>query len=56
MAPHRDAEGLPAIPGATVADSAGGGMHAAMAIIAALLNRFRTNEGAYLDVAATDGA
>jgi alpha-methylacyl-CoA racemase len=51
----RDAEGLPAIPGATVADSAGGGMHAAMAIIAALLNRFRTNEGAYLDVAATDG-
>jgi len=51
----RDEEGRPAIPGATVADSAGGGMHAAMAIIAALLNRFRTNEGAYLDVAATDG-
>ena len=51
----RDAEGLPAIPGATVADSAGGGMHAAMAIMAALLNRSRTNEGAYLDVAATDG-
>jgi alpha-methylacyl-CoA racemase len=51
----RDEEDRPAIPGATVADSAGGGMHAAMAIIAALLNRFRTNEGAYLDVAATDG-
>jgi len=51
----RDGEGLPAIPGATVADGAGGGMHAAMAIIAALLNRCRTNEGAYLDVAATDG-
>lgn len=51
----RDGEGKPAIPGATVADSAGGGMHAAMAIIAALLNRFRTGEGAYLDVAATDG-
>ena len=30
-------------------------MHAAMAIIAALLNRCRHNEGAYLDVAATDG-
>lgn len=51
----RDSEGRPAIPGATVADSAGGGMHAAMAIISALLNRFRKDEGAYLDVAATDG-
>ncbi len=51
----RDSNGLPAMPGATVADSAGGGMHAAMAIIAALLNRCRHNEGAYLDVAATDG-
>jgi alpha-methylacyl-CoA racemase len=51
----RDSEGRPAIPGATVADSAGGGMHAAMAIVAALLNRLRKGEGAYLDVAATDG-
>lgn len=51
----RDQDGLPAIPGATVADAAGGGMHAVMAIMAALLNRFRTNQGAYLDVAATDG-
>jgi alpha-methylacyl-CoA racemase len=51
----RDSAGRPAIPGATVADSAGGGMHAAMAIISALLNRFRNGEGAYLDVAATDG-
>jgi alpha-methylacyl-CoA racemase len=51
----KDAEGRPAIPGATVADSAGGGMHAAMAIISALLNRFRTGDGSYLDVAATDG-
>ena len=51
----RDSEGRPAIPGATVADSAGGGMHAALAIVAALLNRFRHGEGAYLDVAATDG-
>lgn len=51
----RDSEGRPAIPGATVADSAGGGMHAAMSIISALLNRFRNNEGAYLDVSITDG-
>ncbi|RLQ21098.1 CoA transferase [Seongchinamella sediminis] len=50
-----DSEGRPAMPGATVADSAGGGMHAAMAIISALLHRFRHGEGAYLDVAATDG-
>ena len=46
----RDSEGRPAIPGATVADSAGGGMHAALAIVAALLNRFRHGEGAYLAV------
>ena len=51
----RDSEGRPAIPGATVADSAGGGMHAVIAIVSALLNRFRNDEGAYLDVAATDG-
>jgi len=51
----RDAAGRPAIPGATVADSAGGGMHAALAIVAALVNRLRCDEGAYLDVAITDG-
>ncbi|MFO1377014.1 MAG: CaiB/BaiF CoA-transferase family protein [Steroidobacteraceae bacterium] len=51
----RDAEGRPAIPGATVADSAGGGMHAAVAIVAALLRRTRSGVGACLDVAVTDG-
>lgn len=51
----RDAAGRPALPGATVADGAGGGMHAALAIIAALVNRLRSDEGAYLDVAITDG-
>jgi len=40
-----------AIPGATVADSAGGGMHAAIAILAALLR----GETAYLDVSTTNG-
>jgi alpha-methylacyl-CoA racemase len=44
------------VPGATVADSAGGGMHAAMSILAALLRRERTGEGAYLDVSTTNGA
>ena len=45
----------PPIPGATVADSAGGGMHAAMAILAALVRRASTGEGAYLDVSVADG-
>ncbi len=39
------------VPGATVADSAGGGMHAAIAILAALVKA----EGAYLDVSTTNG-
>lgn len=51
----RDAEGKPAIPGATVADSAGGGMHAALSIIAALLSAEKTGLGSYLDVSITDG-
>lgn len=51
----RMADGRPGMPGATVADSAGGGMQAAMAVMAALVNRLRRDEGAYLDVAITDG-
>ncbi|MBV6417628.1 MAG: Acetyl-CoA:oxalate CoA-transferase [Steroidobacteraceae bacterium] len=51
----RDAEGRPAIPGATVADSAGGGMHAAMAIMAALVGRSKTGTGTHLDVSVVDG-
>jgi alpha-methylacyl-CoA racemase len=48
---HPRADGGPPVPGATVADSAGGGMHAALAICAALVK----GDGAYLDVAAADG-
>ncbi len=44
-----------ALAGATVADSAGGGMQAAISILAALLRRERTGEGAYLDVSTTNG-
>jgi len=51
----RRADGGPPLPGATVADSAAGGMHAAMAILAALHGRHTTSEGAYLDVAVADG-
>lgn len=51
----RDADGCPALPGATVADSAGGGMHACLSIMAALLERQQTGRGRYLDVAVIDG-
>jgi alpha-methylacyl-CoA racemase len=48
-------DGGPALPGATIADSAGGGMQAVMSILAALVQRQSTGDGAYLDVAAADG-
>jgi len=51
----RDADGCPALPGATVGDSAGGGMHACLSILAALLKRQHGGAGAYLDVAVVDG-
>src|SRR4051812_41001416 len=54
-APARGADWPPPIPGATVADSAGGGMHAVMSILAALVRRGSTDEGAYLDVSVADG-
>lgn len=46
---------LPAFPGSTIADAAGGGMHAALAIMAALIGRERSGRGAVLDASATDG-
>jgi alpha-methylacyl-CoA racemase len=49
------AGGKPPLPGATVADSAAGGMHAAIAILAALLRRQRTGEGERLDVSVAEG-
>jgi alpha-methylacyl-CoA racemase len=49
------ADGGPPIPGATVADSAGGGMHAAIAILAALRKRDQTGAGAWLDVSVAEG-
>lgn len=48
-------DGGPPIPGATVADSAGGGMHAAMSIMAALVARESSGKGSFLDVSATEG-
>ncbi|HLM17119.1 MAG TPA: CoA transferase, partial [Acidimicrobiia bacterium] len=51
----RGADGQPPLPGLTLADSAGGGMHAVMAILAALVRRATTGEGAFLDVSIADG-
>ncbi len=48
-------DGQPPIPGVTLADSAAGGMHAVMSILAALVRRASTGEGAYLDVSVADG-
>ena len=51
----RRADGVPALPGATVADIAAGGMHAALAVMAALMRRERTGCGEFLDVSVADG-
>jgi alpha-methylacyl-CoA racemase len=51
----RGARGKPPLPGATIADSAAGGMHAAIAILAALQRRARTRKGELLDVSVTEG-
>ncbi len=51
----RREDGAPTLPGATVADIAAGGLHAAAAILAALVGRDRSSDGAYLDVAVADG-
>jgi alpha-methylacyl-CoA racemase len=49
------ADAGPPLPGATIADGAAGGMHAAIAILAALLRRERSGLGQHLDVAVADG-
>ena len=51
----RDQQGGPALPGATVADSAAGGLHAVAAVCAALVARAATGEGVHLDVSVADG-
>lgn len=51
----RGADGGPALPGATIGDGAGGGMHAVIAILAALVHRAATGTGTHLDVSVADG-
>ena len=48
-------DGGPPVPGATVADAAGGGMQAAMAIMAALIGRQAGGGGVHLDVSIAEG-
>src|SRR4029079_11627430 len=52
---ERGEGGKPPLPGATVADSAGGGLHAVAAILAALVAREHTGDGSYVDVSVADG-
>ena len=48
-------DGGPPVAGATIADAAGGGMHAALAIVAALVGRGPDGQGTHLDVSIADG-
>ena len=48
-------DGPPVIPYNIIADYAGGGLHAAMAILAALMARHHTGMGQYVDIAMSDG-
>lgn len=48
-------DGQTAIPNNIIADYAGGGLHAAVGVMAALLARGTTGEGQYVDIAMSDG-
>jgi crotonobetainyl-CoA:carnitine CoA-transferase CaiB-like acyl-CoA transferase len=50
-----DGQGQPVIPQNLLADYAGGGLFAALGILAALLARERTGSGQHVDAAMTDG-
>lgn len=51
----RRSDGGPPVPGATVADAAAGGMHAALAVTTALVGRRATGRGVHLEVCTVDG-
>ncbi len=49
-------ERKPAMPGVQIADFAGGALWSATSILAALVGRDRTGQGAHLDISMTEGA
>jgi len=49
------ADGGPPVSGATIADAAGGGLQAALAVVAALVGRGVDGPGTHLDVSIADG-
>ncbi len=49
------ADGGPPVSGATIADAAGGGLQAALAVMAALIGRGEDGPGTHLDVSIADG-
>jgi crotonobetainyl-CoA:carnitine CoA-transferase CaiB-like acyl-CoA transferase len=53
---NRGADQAPVVPGAQVADIAGGGLYAALSIVGALYRRERTGGGEFLDISMTEGA
>lgn len=50
-----NAGGPPVVPGTLIADIAGGGMPAAIAILGALIERERTGRGTYIDISVQEG-
>jgi alpha-methylacyl-CoA racemase len=55
MLPAAPSGGEAAVPGATVADAAGGGLQAVVAVLAALVARDRNGTGAQFDVSVAEG-
>ncbi|HEY4055126.1 MAG TPA: CoA transferase [Kofleriaceae bacterium] len=49
-------DGAPMLPGAQIADLAGGALWSATGILAALLQKSRTGKGVHLDISMTEGA
>ncbi len=52
---HKARDGEPVLPGIQIADLFGGGLHAAMGILTALIARGKTGEGQYIDISMMDG-
>ncbi|MHA1894390.1 MAG: CaiB/BaiF CoA transferase family protein [Candidatus Helarchaeota archaeon] len=52
---HRTRKGEPILPGIQIADMFGGGLHAIIGILIALLAREKTGKGQYIDISMMDG-